>query len=193
MKLKKTTKRLIIRPLDKNDYKAWLDANTKSLPPQNPWDIKKKEKNKLTKKEFLKIIKFHKKNLKEDEAYHFALFLKKNGSYIGIMSLMSVTRNIFQNAFLGYFIFNNHWRQGYAKEAGMAILKIAFNELNLHRVEAAINPKNKPSIALANSLGLTKKYLSRKHLYTDKKWNDFMIYAATSEEFGIKWKAVKKA
>lgn len=105
---------------------------------------------------------------------------------------MDITRNVFQNAYLGYFLYNNHWNKGFAKEAGEAVLKIAFKDLNLHRVEAAINPKNRPSLKVCTAIGLKKECLSRKRLFTNGQWNDFLVYAATSEDFGIKWKGPKK-
>lgn len=184
----KKTKRLILRSLEITDYMAWKQAHLETLPKQTPWDVTIEDRTKLSKANFKKLIRINKKNEKNGSYYHFAIFKKRSGAIVGFISLMDISRNIFQNAYLGYYIFNNHWENGYAKEAGNAIIKIAFKDLNLHRIEAAINPNNKPSIALAKSIGLKKEYLSQKRLFTNGQWNDFLIFAATSEDFGIKWK-----
>ncbi len=188
----KKTKRLILRPIEKEDHEAWVKANLDSLPKQNVWDREKKDKKQLKKSVFYKFIKLNRKEKKEGVTFHFGIFRKKDQAFLGSISLMDISRGIFQNAYLGYIIYNQHWGQGYAKEAGKAILEIAFKDLNLHRVEAAIDPKNKASLAVAKSIGLKKEYLCKRRLYIEGAWKDFMLYAGTSEDFGYKWKAPKK-
>ena len=61
---------------------------------------------------------------------------------------------------LSYALGRDYWRQGYATEAGRAMLAYAFNDLKLPRIAYAVDGKNEPSIALMRTLGFT---LSKNH------------------------------
>ena len=186
MKLERKTKNTIVRPYKKSDYQSWKKAYLSILPKAgNIWDITipRKEEN-LTKVAFAKILKAQKQHRTEDYFYDFGIFLK-NGNLIGGVSLMDISRQVFQNAYLGYRIFNNYWGKGYGKEAIKAAIEIAFIDLKLHRIEAGIEPRNKRSIRLAKSIGLRREGLSKKRLFLRGKWLDMALYVATSEDFGI--------
>lgn len=103
-----------------------------------------------------------------------------------------VSRQIFQNAYLGYRIFYNHWGKGYGTEAVRLAIDIAFRNLNLHRLEAAIEPTNKRSIALAKAVGMERESFSKRRLYFRGKWTDFILYVIRSEDLGIEWKPRKE-
>jgi hypothetical protein len=53
------------------------------------------------------------------------------------------------------WIFNSAYhRQGFATEAARAVMRHAFEDLNIWPLHALIDPENRRSIALANRLGL---------------------------------------
>ena len=54
----------------------------------------------------------------------------------------------FRNAYLGYYAFEPYAGQGYMREGLELVLRHAFDDLRLHRVEASIQPGNERSIAL---------------------------------------------
>lgn len=193
MKLQRQGPHVTIRPVRLSDYKEWKKAHLSTFPQkQNPWDFSvQKKSSELTLAVFRKHLRFDKENRAKDFFYDLGIFLK-DGTYVGRVSIMDITRHVFQNAYLGYHIFNNHWGKGYGKEAAKLGIEVAFKDLELHRVEAGIEPGNRRSIRLAKSLGLRKEGLSPKRLRLGGKWVDLLIYAATSEEFGITWKRTKK-
>ena len=49
---------------------------------------------------------------------------------------------------------------------------VIFNEMNLHRIEANIMPKNKRSIRVVEKLGFCNEGLSRNYLKICGKWED---------------------
>ena len=159
----------------------------------NHWDWAPLEYDKKKwKQKFQDNLKRRKKWIKDDKTYQFAIFRKSDGAYIGIVSLMDISRELFQNAYLGYHIFNMFWGQGYAFEAAQAVIKYGFKTLNLHRIEAGIEPKNKRSIALAKRLNMNYEGLSKRRLLLGGKWIDLKLFVALSEDYGVKWKAKKK-
>lgn len=191
-KLIRKDKNIIVRPYIKSDYLAWKTANLSLKDKkQNAWDLSvKKKESELTKTQFNKILITQAKNRKDDYFYDFGIFLK-DGSLVGWVSLMDVSRQVFQNAYLGYRIFNNHWGKGYGKPGVKLAIQIAFEDLNLHRLEAGIHAQNKRSIALAKSVKMKKEGFSHRRLFLDGKWQDMVLYVIRSEDLGIVWKPMK--
>ena len=181
--LSKKSRRLIIRPYEKTDYENWSQAYSCMQPAQNEWDETNWTASHLTKQKFNELLKNHKKERLADRFYHYGVFRIDDGVLVGTVSLMDVSRGIFNNAYIGYRIFNIYWGQGYAQEACKDALSIAFKNLKLHRVEAGISPRNKKSLRTAKGLDMRYEGLSRRRLLFNKKWEDMMIYAITSEEF----------
>lgn len=178
----KKTKRLVIRPYSSSDYDVWRDAYLSLKKPKNKWDNKLLDKNDLTKSKFKKMLQLHAIRRKKDTFYDFVAFDKNSGQLIGFSSLMDISRGIFQNAYLGYGIFNQYWGNGFGKEMVKATTEIAFKDLQIHRLEAGIEPKNKRSISLAKAIGMRREGLSKRRLYLNGKWTDLVLYAMTAEE-----------
>lgn len=185
------TKRLILRPLELHDYENWRQAYAMLRPAQNEWDEGPWKESELTLAKYKKLLKNLKDLSKKDQLYDFAVFRRDDGVLLGFVRLMNVSRLIFQNAYLGYRIFNNYWGEGYASEACRSGIEIAFKDLKLHRVEAGIEPHNRLSIRVAKAIGLRKEGVSQKRLLVHGKWKDMLIYAGTCEDFGIKFKNSK--
>ena len=117
-----------------------------------------------------------------DMAYGFGIFLRR-GELIGEVSLGSVQRGPFQSAFVGYWVDQYHAGNGYVPEAVVLTLRYAFDELELHRVEAAIVPRNSRSRRVAEKLGLRDEGISERFLQIRGVWEDHVRYAITAEEW----------
>jgi ribosomal-protein-alanine N-acetyltransferase len=161
-------------------------------PAQNEWDREQLPKDQRKLATFKKIIATQKKSRAKGLAYDFGVFLKPK-QLIGMVSIIDVLRGPSQSAYIGYRIINTQWGKGYGREAVKALIDIAFKDVKLHRVEAGIEPRNRDSIKLALSLGLRKEGLKKRAMYYREQWIDLVMYSATCEEFGIKWKIEKKA
>lgn len=179
----KNTSRLILRPLELTDYDNWAQAYSIMRPPQNEWDETNWDESELTRKKFKEFLKEEQRLHHQDHTYSFGVFLKSDGALIGQVRLMDISRGVFQNAYIGYRIFNIYWGHGFAQEATRGALDIAFKKLKLHRVEAGIAPTNKKSIRVAKALGFRREGLSKRRLLVHKNWRDMAIYAMTTEEF----------
>jgi ribosomal-protein-alanine N-acetyltransferase len=78
---------------------------------------------------------------------------------------------------IGYIINPACRRQGIATEAVSAMLDHCFGELELHRVQAFIQPDNSASRALAEKLGFRCEGVLRDNLRVGGAWRDEMLYA----------------
>jgi RimJ/RimL family protein N-acetyltransferase len=182
------TKNLIIRPLETNDYDIWREYYLSMGEPLNQWDTRARKDSELTRKIFKNDLKRIKNYLDSDQSINLFAFEKRVGKMVGGLSLMSIVRSLSQSCFLGYGIHQNFWGKGYGKQAVAAIIDIAFKDAQLHRIEAGIEPYNRRSIMLARSLGLRKEGLKKRAVFMRGDWRDLVIYSATCEDFGIKWK-----
>jgi len=71
-------------------------------------------------------------------------------------------------------------------EAVAVVLRYAFEQLGLHRVEAAIVPRNARSRRVAAKLGLRDEGTSERFLQIRGVWEDHVRYAITAEEWAVR-------
>ncbi len=84
---------------------------------------------------------------------------------------------------IGWTLHPDHTGQGYMTEAAGAVLKIAFDELGLHRVRAVLDPRNDASIALCTRLGMRAEAYFVEDLWFKGEWGDTGIYAILDREW----------
>jgi ribosomal-protein-alanine N-acetyltransferase len=106
--------------------------------------------------------------------------------FAGEITLSSIQRGPFQNAFVGYWVDEAMAGQGLAPEATVAVLRFAFEELALHRVEIAIVPRNRPSRRVVEKLDLRHEGVAVRYLEIDGHWEDHVRYAMTAEEWTVR-------
>jgi [ribosomal protein S5]-alanine N-acetyltransferase len=118
-----------------------------------------------------------------DAAYGFGVFLRDGERFAGEVSLGNVQRGPFQSAYVGYWIDEAAAGHGYIPEGVVLMLRYAFDELQLHRIEAAIVPRNAPSRRVADKLGLRDEGVARRLLQIRGVYEDHVRYAITAEEW----------
>lgn len=117
-----------------------------------------------------------------DKSYMFGIFLQDSNELIGRIGLTGVIRGPFQNANLGYFVTQSHQGKGYATMAVLHCVHHAFQELGLHRVQAAVMPWNKPSLRVIEKAGFRREGLAEKYLKINRVWEDHVLFARTVED-----------
>jgi ribosomal-protein-alanine N-acetyltransferase len=117
-----------------------------------------------------------------DAAYGFGMFLN-DGRFAGEVSLGSVQRGPFQMGYIGYWIDEALSGHGYVPEGVVLIMRYAFETLLLHRLEAAIVPRNKASRRVAEKLGLRDEGTATRFLQIQGVYEDHVRYAMTAEEW----------
>jgi ribosomal-protein-alanine N-acetyltransferase len=116
--------------------------------------------------------------------YGFGIFLE--GRLAGEITLSSIQRGPFQNGFIGYWVDRALAGAGLAPEATVAVLRFAFEELSLHRIEVAIVPRNQASRRVVEKLELREEGVALRYLEIDGRWEDHVRYAITSEEWAVR-------
>lgn len=113
--------------------------------------------------------------------FGFGVFV--DGQFAGEMNLSSVQRGPFQNSYVGYWIDEAVAGQGYTPEALVAVMKFAFEELSLHRVQIAIIPRNTASLRVVEKLALRSEGVAQRYLEINGTWEDHVRFAMTVEEW----------
>jgi len=118
-----------------------------------------------------------------DTKQAFVICRVEDDAIVGTITLSQIFRKAFQNAYLGYQLFGGFTGNGYMAEAVGLMLRQAFIDLKLHRVEANVQPNNKPSIAVLKRNGFAKEGFSRRYLKIGGKWRDHERWAIVKEDW----------
>ncbi len=102
---------------------------------------------------------------------------------VGFFNLSQIARGSLQSAYLGYAVGKPYARHGYMREGIELVLREAFGNLRLHRVEANIQPENKASIALAEGAGFRREGFSPRYLKIGGRWRDHERWAILADEW----------
>lgn len=107
---------------------------------------------------------------------------------IGTSTLFHIESNNYR-AEIGYALGREHWGKGYIQEALNALLRYAFSELNLDRIEADVDPRNAASIRTLERLGFQKEGYLRERWKVDGEVQDALFYGLLKRE----WEAMARA
>lgn len=94
-----------------------------------------------------------------------------------------MARGAWQNATLGYYIDKAHNGRGYATDGVRSVLDFAFGQAGLHRVQAAVLPRNVASRRVLEKAGFSREGRSTKYLQINGVWEDHEVFAVTAEDW----------
>jgi [ribosomal protein S5]-alanine N-acetyltransferase len=100
----------------------------------------------------------------------------KEGRFIGKIRISNIVMGVFKNAFVGYSIDKDEQGKGYMKEALRLVSDYAFNNLDLHRIEATTLVDNIKSQSVLLACGFKEIGISERYLFINGKWRDHKIF-----------------
>ena len=134
-----------------------------------------------------------KKKIKLD--YHYNLTMKEYKAKRELTWLMELKDNhkvigeivlydfrLQKQADIGYRINKDYWGKGYAPEAGQAMIKVAFEEMDLTRLQIRCFTNNPGSVRVAQKLGFQEEGLIRKGAIIGVM-TDYYIFGLLREEY----------
>lgn len=114
--------------------------------------------------------------------------LKENDKLIGNVNIQDFDNNS-RSCHIPILIGDkSEWGKGYATEARMMALNIAFNERNIQRVWAKVLDTNLPSLKMHEKCGYKQEGVMRRALYKNGGYHDIIMLSILKEEFDLVYK-----
>jgi [ribosomal protein S5]-alanine N-acetyltransferase len=112
----------------------------------------------------------------------YVIRLRATDELVGVAGISEIVRGALRSAYLGYYAFCPHNGQGLMREGLALVIKRAFRQLRLHRLEANIQPGNGPSLRLIRRLGFRREGYSPRYLKIRGRWRDHERWALLAGE-----------
>ncbi len=114
--------------------------------------------------------------------YPWGIFRPDGRTLCGWVNLNNVVRGVFQSADLGYALDQSVNGRGIMTVAVGAVVRMAFEALKMHRVQAAIMPFNAASQKVLERNDFERIGLSPQYLKINGRWEDHWLYARICPE-----------
>ena len=101
---------------------------------------------------------------------------------IGNVTVANVVRGAWRSATLGYWVAAADCGRGHATEATRLAVAFAFAHAGLHRVQAAVLPRNTASARVLQKAGFRREGHALRYLEIAGRWEDHDLYAVTAED-----------
>jgi [ribosomal protein S5]-alanine N-acetyltransferase len=178
--------RLRLRTLSEDDYNNWYEVRSRCRSWLVPWEPRPAGAPPMAedRASFAARCAARERERQLGGGIGFGVFVEDR--LAGEITLSSIQRGPFQQAYIGYWVDEDLAGQGIAGESVVIVLRYAFEDLGLHRVEIAIVPRNSPSRRVVQKLDLREEGIAVGFLEIDGKWEDHVRYAITSEEWKIR-------
>lgn len=165
---------LLLRPPATTDYAAWAELRAASRDHLVPWEPAWSS-DELSRSAFRRRLRVYHADMLDDLGYAFFLFTENEQSLIGGLTLGNVRRGVTQAATLGYWLGAIHIGRGHMTRAVGALVRHAFDELRLHRIEASCMPSNHASLRVLERNAFAREGLARRYLKIAGEWRDHIL------------------
>lgn len=114
--------------------------------------------------------------MKNNESIIWAITQKGDTKLIGTICFWNIIKEHYR-AEIGYSLLYDFQGKGIMQEAMSAIIKYGFEKMNLHSIEANVNPANESSIKLLERNDFIKEAYFKENYFYDGKFLDTAIYS----------------
>lgn len=163
------------------DYSSWAELRAMSRDHLTPWEPMW-SRDELTRSAFRRRLRHYQREQREDLGYALFIFRTGDDALLGGLTLSNVRRGVSQSTSLGYWIGHPFVKCGYMSSAVEAVTGFCFEDLLLHRIEAACLTTNTPSIRVLERNGFTKEGLARRYLRINGSWQDHLLFARVVDD-----------
>ncbi|SDK54357.1 GNAT family N-acetyltransferase [Microbulbifer yueqingensis] len=105
-----------------------------------------------------------------------------DGQLVGTCTLAGINRDN-RHAEIGFALDPARRGRGVMVRAVRPLLDFAFGQLDMHRIEADVDPRNTPSIRLLEKQGFTREGLLRERYLEEDGFQDAIIYGLLRREW----------
>ena len=171
------TNRLLLRRLENSDVKEVFALRS------NPSTMKFIPRPLVrSDEEALEHIAMINAKIDNNEGINWAITIKGNPRLIGIIGHYRIQPHNYR-AEIGYMILPEYYGQGIVTEAIKEVVRFGFEEMNLHSIEAIIDPNNLASERVLQKNGFVKEAHILENEFFDGRFIDTVIYSLLKRNF----------
>jgi ribosomal-protein-alanine N-acetyltransferase len=111
--------------------------------------------------------------------FTLAIVVRATSELVGAVH-PAVTKAEHRRGEMGYVLAAAQWGNGYATEAGAAILRFGFDQVGLHQIVATCDPENAASAHVLERIGMRREGYLHEHLLIRGQWRDRLTFGAVA-------------
>lgn len=173
------SERLRLVPPSRSHFPEWAALREESRAFLQPWEPVWQD-DELTRHAFLSRCRRARADAAAGSAHVFFIVERQSDRITGGITLGNIRLGVAQSAQIGYWMGERFAGRGLMREAVSRLVGYAFDDLGLHRLEAACIPGNQRSIKVLTSNGFTQEGLLKSYLKINGKWDDHLLFARIS-------------
>ena len=171
-----------LRPPRNADHEAWAALRLTSHAYLQRWEPSWPEDD-LTRAAYRRRLSIYAREMEAGNAWPFFI-LDDDQTLVGAITLSNVRRGVAETGTLGYWIGQPFAGLGLGTAAVRAMVGYAFDELKLHRVEAACVPGNAASRRVLHKAGFVLEGQARAYLKINGAWADHLLFGVVNDGAG---------
>jgi ribosomal-protein-alanine N-acetyltransferase len=177
-------RRVTLRPLVPTDFAEWSEVRRRNDAWLTPWEPRRPPAQldpSVNREAFAVRCSARDRDAAAGLAYGFGVFVDHRLS--GEVNLNHVVRGAMQSGTIGYWIDQARAGRGLMPESVIVLAGFAFEQLDLHRLEICIVPRNRNSRRVMEKLEIREEGVAERFLEINGVWEDHVRYGFTVEEW----------
>ena len=110
------------------------------------------------------------------------IFENKTGAHVGNIHLSQI-HPYHRGCLYGIILDRKYMGKGYAREASELVIKHAFEQMNINRIQINCVEKNKDALSLYKRLGAVEEGRLRQAFYRQNRYLDLMVFSILKDEY----------
>lgn len=173
--------RVYLRAPQVGDWSDWARLRAASREFLTPWEPTWTA-DELTRLAYRRRLRRYQRDARDGYGYAFFVFRAGDEVLVGGLTLSNVRRGVTQSCALGYWMGKPFAGRGLMQDSVRALLPFVFDDLGLHRLEAACLPSNEPSKAVLRACGFAEEGYAREYLRINGVWRDHVLFALLARD-----------
>ena len=118
------------------------------------------------------------------QLFQWGISDQKSRLILGTCTLLQISP-AHRRAEIGFALGKPHWGKGFAHDALGALIGFAFEQLQLHRLEADVDPRNTRSLRLLERLGFQREGYLRQRYHLNGELQDAIVLGLLRAEWKV--------
>ncbi len=169
-----------LRAPELRDYADWAALREASRAFLTPWEPTWVS-DETSRVSYRYRLRRYLEDARDDKAFAMLLFREDDDALVGGLTLSNLRRGVAHMASLGYWVGERYAGNGYVTAGVRAIVRFAFVDLELHRVEAACQPDNLASRRVLEKAGFAQEGAAPAYLKINGAWRDHLLFGIVNQ------------